>query len=89
MTSEQPVKLVLARLAGTTGWRLTMTRGIRQGCPFSPLIFAVVVDVLLRRLARVLQPGGRLESYDLVHEDRVLLSGEYFSELSRNIGGLV
>ena len=89
MTSEQPVKLVLARLAGTTGWRLTMTRGIRQGCPFSPLIFAVVVDVLLRRLARVLQPGGRLESYDLVHEDRVLLSGEYVSELSRNIGGLV
>ena len=58
-----------------------MTRGIRQGCPFSPLIFAVVVDVLLRRLARVLQPGGRLESYDLVHEDRVLLDGQYFGWL--------
>ena len=58
------------------------------GTPILPANL-MVVDVLLRRLARVLQPGVRLESYDLVHEDRVLLSGEYFSELSRNIGGLV
>ena len=31
--------------------------GIRQGCPFSPLIFAVVVDLFLRQLARALRPG--------------------------------
>ena len=27
--------------------------GIRQGCPLFPLIFAVVADILLRRLSRL------------------------------------
>ena len=41
-------------MGGETFEGFDMRSGIRQGCPLSPLIFAVAVDVLLRRAQHLL-----------------------------------
>ena len=49
-------------LAGASGKGFNISAGVRQGCPLSPLIFAIISDVLLRRISRLL-PHTILRAY--------------------------
>ena len=49
-------------LSGFTGAGFGITTGVRQGCPLSPLIFAIVSDVLIRSVRRLL-PAALIRAY--------------------------
>jgi ribonuclease HI len=46
---------VVAAISGGAGKAIPICRGVKQGCPFSPLLFVLCFDVLLWRLAKL--PG--------------------------------
>jgi hypothetical protein len=41
-----------------TDVRIKLNRGVKQGCPLSPIIFAICFDVLLHRLRLRGRPGN-------------------------------
>ena len=49
-------------VGGSTGLGFSITAGVRQGCPLSPLIFAIGSDVLIRRVRRLV-PEVLLRAY--------------------------
>ena len=44
---------VMAAIAGAEATPINIERGVKQGCPFSPLLFVLCYDVLLWRMAKV------------------------------------
>ena len=59
-----------------TGFSISV--GVRQGCPLSPLLFSIVSDVLLRRITR-LSPRSLLRTYA---DDIVMVIGDATLELN-------
>ena len=61
---------------GTTFPGFSMTAGVRQGCPLSPLLFAVTADILLRALARDL-PHAMTRAYA---DDTAMATSDFWAD---------
>ena len=64
-------------VGGDTCEGFLMQSGIRQGCPLSPVIFAVAVDVLLRRARRLL-PAATVRAYA---DDICMAMGDIWAQI--------
>ena len=51
------------RIGGAVMDSITVYSGVRQGCPLSPLLFALCADILLRALAEHLQGDDALRAF--------------------------
>ena len=56
----------------------TFTSGVRQGCPLSGIIFALILDILLRKVARALCSDSVVKGYA---DDTALVLQDYEKEL--------
>jgi exonuclease III len=65
---------------GGMGQPFGMSRGIRQGCPLSPLIFAVVVDILLRKIGAFLEDRGLTRAFA---DDTAAVVSNFFDDFPR------
>ena len=68
--------LAILKIRGTLLPGFLITRGVRQGCPLSPLIFAIVADVLLRQLVHVL-PDSLVRAFA---DDTAVVTGDIFRD---------
>ena len=62
---------------------LDLTSGVRHGCPISPLLIVLCVDILLRRLDRLLVTPKVDNSLDIVRtfaDDRAMVISVFVRE---------
>jgi hypothetical protein len=64
-------------LSASTKTRIRITRGVKQGCPLSPLIFAFCFDVLLHKLANC---NGSPHK-DFAFADDLAISSTFFGSI--------
>jgi hypothetical protein len=82
---------VTAVIAGADATPIRIDRGVKQGCPFSPLLFVLCYDVLLWRLSKVRGVTGYAYADDLAlttSSGRVLVKSLELIRSFSNVTGL-
>ncbi len=63
---------------------VAVRRGIRQGCPLSPLLFALYVEPITREMKKI-NPRPEIEPSMLLYADDMVLWGESKKELEQKL----